>query len=121
MSDPKQLTLRAQIEGRFKGGTRVHVSQNRALAGFLMIDDEFADQVVGILNAGADLLAACKAEIELDDYLALGPLGAAAKYGPDHDFEIRADRQCHEVRGLLEAAVAKAGPLRQQAERANDE
>ena len=55
-----------------------------------------------------DLLAACKKAKDLYDYLALGPLGLAVKYGPDH--EDRSDESILQVRGDLEAAIAKAEP-----------
>jgi hypothetical protein len=60
------------------------------------------------LAAFDGLLAACKRAKELYDYLALGPFGAAAKYGPDHDYERISDEECLDTRGALEDALAKA-------------
>lgn len=54
------------------------------------------------------LLAACKRAKGLYDYLALGPFGAAAEYGPDHDYERISDEECLATRGALEAAIANA-------------
>lgn len=72
---------------------------------------------VGVQTAEADarkleafdrLLAACERAKGLYDYLALGPFGAAAKYGPDHDYERISDEECLATRGALEAAIANA-------------
>ena len=51
---------------------------------------------------------ACQQAADLYDALALGPLDAAAKYGPD--WEPPTDEQMLEVRSVLAAALAKEKP-----------
>ena len=54
-----------------------------------------------------ELLAACKAARSLYDVFSLGPLEAAAKYGPD--YELPTDEECLRIREQLETAITKAG------------
>lgn len=56
-----------------------------------------------------ELVAVCKFARDLYDYLALGPFGAAAKYGPDHDYEQISDAECLRTRQMLETVLAKTG------------
>ncbi len=56
-------------------------------------------------NAHDELIAACEAARELYDLLALSPLAAAAKYGPDYEPPGR--EGCLAVRDRLEAALAE--------------
>jgi len=64
------------------------------------------------LDAAPDLLAACKTGLELYDELAVetNPLACAARHGPDYEPPSWQEwnEMCLEVRGILQAAIAKA-------------
>ncbi len=62
-----ELVLIARIEEKTPDHAVIGVFQNGGKAGVLIVDAEQAEQLVGILNAGTDLLAACEG---LNDYLA---------------------------------------------------
>jgi len=70
--------------------------------------NELAAQVL----ATPDLLAACKTGLELYDELAVetNPLACAARHGPDYEPPSWQEwnEMCLEVRGILQAAIAKA-------------
>ncbi|KKN47318.1 hypothetical protein LCGC14_0664240 [marine sediment metagenome] len=57
-------------------------------------------------NVYTALLEACKEARKLYDELARGPLGNAAKFGPD--FEPMSDEEILEIRKALESAIATA-------------
>lgn len=54
------LDVSARIEDRGSTHAQVGVFQNGGKAGILIVDAKYADEVVGLLNAATDLLAACK-------------------------------------------------------------
>jgi hypothetical protein len=59
-----------------------------------------------LMAAAPKLLEACRWARYLYDQLALGPLEAAAKYGPD--YTPPSDEDWLKMRGMLEAAIAEA-------------
>ena len=59
-----------------------------------------------LIAAAPDLLKACRHAASLYDHLAMGPLQAAVKYGPD--YEPPSDEDCLRTRSLLGDAIAKA-------------
>ena len=66
------------------------------------------DSIISLPRALAadDLFTACQQAADFYDALALGPLDAAAKYGPD--WEPPTDEQLLELRSTLNSAIAKA-------------
>jgi hypothetical protein len=63
-------------------------------------------EIADLIASAPDLLAACKKAAWLYDEMALGPLGAAAKYGPD--YEPPTDQECLNIRQIINDAIAKA-------------
>lgn len=62
-----------------------------------------------LIVAAPKLLAACKVAADLYDHLSLGPLDAAAKYGPDYEPPTGEDMLA--VRESLGLAIQKAEPV----------
>jgi dynactin complex subunit len=67
---------------------------------------ELIEEVEELSRRSSQLLVACKSAATTCDQLSLGPLDAAAKYGPD--YEPPDDEYFLNVRGALAEAIAKA-------------
>ncbi len=104
------LKLSARIEDKGSGHGTINVSvDGRRLPNRFLVPIEHAYEFVALLNAATDLLAVCKSARSLYGHLCLGSLEAAVKYGPD--YEPPTDDDWLQMRGALEAAIAKAeGP-----------
>jgi hypothetical protein len=100
------LKLTAQIDVKGFPLATVVVSVNDTWAGNLSVPHEHVPQVCGIINAGTELAAVCKRAKDLYDYIALGPMGAACKYGPEHDYGRWTDEDMLKLRSDLETALA---------------
>lgn len=59
----RELVLTARIENKSPSHAVIGVFQNGGKAGELCVDVEFAEQIVGLIAAAPDLLAACKGAI----------------------------------------------------------
>lgn len=85
--------------------TVVHVFQNDRSAGSLSIDTQHAEQVIAILNAGTNLLAAYEAASKAAYPSGRGEwMGCQFCKSPPNEHEAGCFMQ------LIEAAVAKAEP-----------
>ena len=91
-----ELVLTARIEEKTPDHAVIGVFQNGGKAGVLVVDAEQAEQLVGILNAGTDLLAACE---ETEAYF-------TDQFGPGLEGEMRTEAPLENLR----AAIAKAKP-----------
>jgi hypothetical protein len=100
------LKLTAKIDQLSTRNALIGVTLNGRRVGTLVIERQHAPQAVGIINAGTELAAVCKRAKDLYDYIALGPMGAACKYGPEHDYGRWTDEDMLKLRSDLETALA---------------
>lgn len=116
MTGPSPLKLMAYDSSREGGYTLIRVFQNDRSVGILLIDTQHAAQVIRILNAGTDLLAAYEAASKAAYPCGRGEwMGCQFCKSPPNEHEAGCFMQ------LIEAAIAKAKPESAAAANEKDE